>query len=95
MNEHELLALAAIAANIDLNLQWGWNPFHDDGEAFLLAIKLDISVRQQFAMVTAEYPCYDEEFNERAILRESVLDDRPAAVRRVIVRAAAKMSETR
>jgi hypothetical protein len=66
-----------------------WNPLTDDGDALRLAVKLDISVRQQFAVVEADYPWTDEEFNERTTLCEAVLDDYCAATRRAIVRAAA------
>jgi hypothetical protein len=71
-----------------------WHPLKDDEDAFRLAVKLDISLRQQFAMVVAEYPCVDAEFNERNTICEGVLDDHCASSRRVIVRAAAAMAKT-
>jgi hypothetical protein len=71
-----------------------WNPIDDDGDALRLAVKLDISLRQKFAMVVAEYPCIDAEFNERNTLCEAVLDDYCAATRRAVVRAAAEMAKT-
>jgi hypothetical protein len=70
-----------------------WNPLADDGDAFRLAVKLDISLRQKFAMVTAEYPCIDAELNERKTLCESVLDDHCVSARRAIVRAAAEIGK--
>src|ERR1700758_5538727 len=62
-----------------------WNPLVDDGDAMRLAIKLDINLRQKFAMVQAEYPWIDDEFNTRKVLCEPVLDDHCAASRRAIV----------
>lgn len=73
------------------DLESYWNPLESDGDAFRLAVKLDISTRQQFAMVQAEYPWIDEEFNTRKVLCEVVLDDYCAATRRAIVRAAAEI----
>ncbi|MDB5777590.1 MAG: hypothetical protein JWP38_3723 [Herbaspirillum sp.] len=70
-----------------------WNPLNDDGDALRLAVKLDIIVRQKFAMVTAEYPWVDEELNNRKALCEGVLDDRYAATRRAIVRAASAIAK--
>lgn len=92
MNDKELLMLAAKAAGIKFELKWygvDWNPLHDDADAFRLAVKLDIRLRQKFAMVQAEYPWFDDEFNTRKVLCEGVLDDYCAASRRAIVRAAA------
>lgn len=68
-----------------------WNPLLDDGDAMRLAIKLDISLRQKFAMVQAEFPWIDEHFNERKVICEPVLDDHCASSRQVIVRAAAEI----
>jgi len=70
-----------------------WSPLIDDGDALRLAVKLDISIRQQFAMVQAEYPLLDEEYNTRKVLCEGVLDDYYAATRRAIVRAAAEIGK--
>jgi hypothetical protein len=70
-----------------------WNPLTVDGDAFRLSVELDISVRQQFAMVTAEYPWVDDDLNTRKVLCEGVgaLNDYCAATRRAIVRAAAEI----
>lgn len=70
-----------------------WNPLADDGDALRLAVKLDINLRQKFAMVQAEYPWVDDEFNTRKVLCEAVLDDHCASSRRVIVRAAAEIGK--
>jgi hypothetical protein len=70
-----------------------WNPLGNDGDAMRLAVKFDISLRQKFAMVQAEYPWIDDEFNTRKVLCEPVLDDHCAASRRVIVRAAAEIGK--
>lgn len=103
MNDRELLELAAKAAGYGelRRLDDGsiivhtrrWNPLADDGDAMRLAVKLDISLRQKFAMVVAEYPCVDAEFNERNTLCEGVLDDHCASSRRAIVRAAAAIGK--
>jgi len=102
MNDRKLLELAAKAAgygelrilddtSIVVNSR-RWNPLADDGDAMRLAVKLDINLRQQFAMVTAEYPMLDEKFNTRKVLCEPVLDDHCASSRRAIVRAAAEIA---
>jgi hypothetical protein len=70
-----------------------WNPLTEDDDAFRLAVKLDISLLQKFAMVQAEFPCTDEEFNERRVICEPVLDDACGPSRRVIVRAAAEIGK--
>lgn len=104
-NDMELLELAAKAPGIETYIDHEgfrresdsgviFDPLHDDGCAFRLATKLDISLPQQFAMVVAEYPCVDAEFNERNTLCEGVLDDHCASSRRAIVRAAAAMAKT-
>lgn len=103
MTDRELLECAAKAAeygelrflddtSIIVNSR-RWNPLSDDGDAFRLAVKLDISTRQQFAMVQAEYPWLDEEFNTRKVLCEPVLADYYAATRRAIVRAAVEIGK--
>lgn len=103
-NDRELIELAAKAAgygelrflddsSIIVNGR-RWNPLADDGDALRLAVKLDISTYQLFAMVQADYPCIDEEFNARKTICEGVLDDYYAATRRAIVRAAAAMAKT-
>jgi hypothetical protein len=70
-----------------------FDPLHDDSDAFRLAVKLDISLRQKFAMVQAEFPWTDEEFNERRVICEPVLDDACGSSRRAIVRAAAEIGK--
>lgn len=70
-----------------------FDPLHDDGDAFRLAVKLDIRLRQRLAMVEAEYPWLDEEFNERKVLCEPILNDYYVSSRRAIVRAAAEIGK--
>jgi hypothetical protein len=107
MTDRELTELAAKAAGYevtftcldvafrrDKDYAGQWSPLADDGDALRLAVKLDISIRQKVAMVQADYPCLDEEFNERKVLCEAVLDDYCAATRRAVVRAAAAMAKT-
>lgn len=104
MSDRELLELAANAAGLkqyddtEMFLDEDgdvttFDPLNDNEDAFQLAVKLDISLRQQFAMVVAEYPCIDAEFNERNTLCEGVLDDHCASSRRAIVRAAAEIGK--
>jgi hypothetical protein len=103
MNDRELLESAARAAgygglrilddsSMIVNCR-RWHPLADDGDALRLAVKLDIRFRQHHAMVTADYPCIDDAFNERQTICEGVLDDYYAATRRVIVRAAAEIGK--
>jgi hypothetical protein len=106
MNDRELLEAAARAVGI--KLVWSstpglsprlvdkfdtWNPLIEDEDAFRLAIKLDISLRQQYAMVIAEYPFRDEAFNTRSAICEKVFDDACTSSRRAIVRAAAEIGK--
>jgi hypothetical protein len=107
MGDRELLELAAKAIGMTLiphsyaegfgftatSYRGWWNPLTDDGDAMRLAVNLDINLRQKFAMVQAEYPWVDDEFNTRKVLCEPVLDDHCAASRRAIVRAAAEIVE--
>ncbi|MBN3848597.1 hypothetical protein G3N58_17465 [Paraburkholderia sp. Ac-20342] len=103
MNDRELLELAARAAGYgELRIlddssiivhARRWNPLADDGDAMRLAVKLDISLRQRFAMVQAEFPWADEQFNERRVICEPVLEDHCAPARRAIVRAAAEIGK--
>lgn len=103
MSDRELLELAAKASGYDVmrtvsgNLVVDfkkWNPLEDDGDALRLAVNLDISIRQSFAMVSADYPCIDADFNERKVICELVLDDYFSASRRVVVRAAAEIGKS-
>lgn len=97
--DRELLELAAKAADYDVEVSTvggigrlflvgelhEWNPLTDDGDALRLAVKLDMDIWLGCCMATAvngtdQGPV---EFNE------SQIDDRYAATRRAIVRAAA------
>ena len=102
MTEHEieLTRLAAKAAGIQLEpgttriagTMQTWRPLTDDGDALRLAVKFKMSVHSGthspsgiefvYAQVRATKPC--QEYN---------LDDRDAATRRAIVRAAAEIGK--
>ncbi len=104
MTDRELLELAATAAGFarmkyfddvpyvssDLNgeLWHAWNPLTDDGDAFRLAVKLDLDV---FQAVTYQ------EVQVVGALKSTVFEgwgsDKYAATRRAIVRAAAEIGQ--
>ena len=101
-DDKRLLELAARAAGMPIHV-WGqkgqelvadmsnpaghklWNPLTDDGDAFRLAVKLRISV-EQMAMEVIAYPA-----DGTCAIEPN--DDRYAATRRAIVRAAAAIAE--
>lgn len=97
MTDQELLELAAKAAGVDFdgnsfikrdryssNI---WDPLFDDGDAFRLAVDLDIDVFQstsnQEAQAGGAIP---------SIIFEPWGDDKLASTRRAIVRAAAEIA---
>lgn len=97
MTDRELLELAAKAAGVERG--W-WNPLTDDGEAFLLAVKLRIGVSHSececcvwaYPMDADGVPLGDgdgicERLHEAG--GDVELQDRATATRRAIVRAAA------
>ncbi len=99
MTDKELLGLAAKAAGLNIvgwvagrnNLQWAeldcstkWNAMHDDGDALRLAVKLDMTVCFHGLGIHAKNP------NGKGASSPECSDaDKPALVRRAIVRAAA------
>lgn len=107
MDDRELLELAARAAGIELldfygerysariiatNKLIGWNPLTDDGDAFRLAVKLELIVghdaEDRLAYAQIRYP--HRSFNE--FYGGTRLDAR-AAMRRAIVAAAAAIAQ--
>lgn len=90
--DRELLDLAAKAAGIEgvnfdrARRDWSWNPLDDDGNALRLAVKLDIVFRciNGVAFAWKDGICD---------MQEPYSDDRCAAVRRAIVRAAAEIGK--
>jgi len=93
--DRELLELAAKAAGYEpqgmedgmlylFGVQEGWNPLEDDGDALRLMVVLGIRAEPMasYCVAYAGSVCA-EQFTERSG------DDRPAAMRRAIVRAAA------
>lgn len=66
-----------------------WNPLADDGDALRLATALKLNISQGDFSV-----CVDDEgvIEESALVRNDA--ERPAVVRRAIVRAAAAMAQT-
>ena len=107
MTDKELLELAAKAAVLsvddefecdggimvysdDVNPQCLWNPLTDDGDALRLAVKLLLNVDVDYTDNTVRV------FSGRhfgALYSETYKDDRYAATRRAIVRAAAEIGK--
>lgn len=102
MNDRELLELAAKAEGHGVEfdshsgLTWYddkytgllWNPLHVDGDAFRLMSTLRLSVYDFEGWFAISWSGHAKE------VEESVGTDRNAALRRAIVRAAAKIGET-
>jgi hypothetical protein len=104
-NDRELLEMAAKAAGIEIMFWSGrdigaespvvkphglaWNPLTDDGDALRLAVKLCIRIEQtdNYAVTWGGTVCA-KQFSER------INDDRYAATRRAIVRAAAEIGRS-
>lgn len=99
MTDRELIELAARAAGIELCI-WGtkgeeniaimpsgrpWNPLADDGDAFRLAVKLQLIVRCYANVVIVD--------GDGISVMESYSDDPYAATRRAITRAAAEIGK--
>lgn len=95
MDDRELLELAAKAAGIkwdrteecwyaDPHVRPDWNPLTDDGDAFRVAINLQISVHRSDLLVWVG--------GQKAQLMMG--DDALAVTRRLIVRAAAELGRT-
>lgn len=104
MNDRELLEAAAKAAVVEVD--WrdtclcyssspysvAWNPLTDDGDAFRLAVKLNIwPVRCKFKNAPDLIAVQPGEAYWDSLADEEVGDDPLAATRRAIVRAAAQM----
>ncbi|NKI68941.1 hypothetical protein GN109_05870 [Collimonas pratensis] len=77
---------------LDTGARMYWSPLDDDGDAFRLAVKLNISTHQRFAMVQADFPRIEGICVTKTIC-EGVMNDYNKATRRVIVRAAAEMAQ--
>jgi hypothetical protein len=91
MTDREMLELAAKAAGLTpwyvLRGKPGWNPLEDDGDALRLAVKLRVLVDcEGYEDVAAVV-----EGGSGAHVVEPFGDDRCAATRRAIVRAAAEI----
>ena len=104
MDDRELLELAAKAAGIDerrLPDAWPnrfdddqWNPLIDDGDALRLAVKLGIDLEWRNDGRVAAYGILS--VNGRCFAAfESSREERYAATRRAIVRAAAEIGKTK
>jgi hypothetical protein len=103
MTDRELLELAAKAASYTLDedldrtdvrdnsgAPMRWNPLEDDGDVLRLAVSLDLHVEQNSSFNRSCCLWYGE-----GVLREELFepwgDDKFAATRRAIVRAAAEI----
>jgi hypothetical protein len=103
VTDRELLELAAKAAGIEL--AWmtivhsgeefvsNWHPLANDGDALRLAVKLKISVLQEFDRVIACYGGDEHEFETEFLYEKPTPTDLYAATRRAIVRAAAQIGK--
>ena len=70
-----------------------WNPLTDDGDALRLVSFLKLHIlwasHADFVLV-----CNDASEAQKVLIKEKVVYDRQAAIRRAIVRAAAKLGDT-
>lgn len=110
MDDRELLELAANAAGINIHCMLGntimrytcmgnmiapWNPITNDGDAFRLAVKLNLDITFSSEPDGPEV-IVDADWLEGPILWQQPLSKDPyAATRRAIVRAAAELGETK
>lgn len=91
----ELIKLAAKASRIDINkITGGWNPVDDDADAFKLAVKLEFDIQQDTDNVQVWF-WLDEAFKDAEFLTVDVGDDRFAATRLAITKAAAEIGKAR
>ena len=107
MNDKDMLILAAKAADIELQ-QWveslgkfflepyqqHWNPLTDDGDAFRLAVTLQLDIQNSLGK-TCEVSRWDKGFDDYVYYIEDYSDDPRAATRRAIVRAAVEIGRFR
>jgi hypothetical protein len=106
VTDRELLELAAKAAGLPEcgwmgpafmyvrdNTFTDWNPLTDDGDALRLAVKLKISVLQEFDRVIACYGGDEHEFETEFLYEKPTPTDLYAATRRAITRAAAEIGK--
>jgi len=108
-SDKELLELAAKAAGYshvgyDTNISSGkymealdigdryWNPLTDDGDALRLAVKLNLDINCYSKSVETSACLYSDGISHRCIERTN--QDKYAATRRAIVRAAAEIGKT-
>jgi len=101
MTDRELLELSANAAGIEYTGEsyarnaiggghyenYPWNPLTDDGDALRLAVKLDIEITLFAIHFPVNHTYYTLEFNYEDG------EDKYAATRRAIVRAAAEIGK--
>ena len=95
--DKELLILAANAAGFNSfdghalqMIDSGWNPLTDDGDALRLVVDLDITLAQLQYSTECVYYIDGDEFDP---IHERHSNDKHAATRRAIVRAAAAIGE--
>jgi hypothetical protein len=70
---------------------WAWNPLIDDGDAFRLAVKLNMQIWRNTGGTVSAMPPNGIGFWDR--LHDALEPDPYAATRRAIVRAAANLAE--
>lgn len=105
MTDKELLELAAKACGFVYvgpdheDYTQDWNPLINDGDAFILAVKLDMQVRFNLTPIYIEDSAYTEVFvhiwvDEMPVnitVKEDSNSDPFAAARKAVVRAAAEI----
>lgn len=80
-----------------------WNPLKNDGDAFRLMVKLDIDVQHRVLPTTKSLPGHTRGVGAAFVVNDSYVrivewyldDDRAAATRRAITRAAAAVQEAK
>jgi len=70
-----------------------WDPLADDGDALRLAVRLDIELRFHVAAAVPSTTASCKGKDDLPIAREIWSNDKPAATRRAIVRAAAEIGK--
>jgi hypothetical protein len=70
-----------------------WSPLHDDGDAFRLAVKLNLQITiedERCGCVTASW---GDDYDNHAVAHSETPETAAAATRRAIVQAAAKIGK--
>ena len=77
---------------VEQEVRYAWNPLADDGDALRLAVKLKMKLWHSDCGAYADHESLPEDMRP---CREDARNDRNAATRRTIVRAAAEIQRQR